>query len=91
MKHDSNLRLLANLQITLALLLAAFCAWHIHATRVLNRQAFALAQSAHNRRAYDLLLTASIEYAGRVPAIHPVLRAVGVTITTNAPANKPKP
>jgi hypothetical protein len=90
MKHDSNLRLLAHLQITLALLLAAFCAWHIHATRVLNRQALALAQSAHNRRAYDLLLTASIEYAGRQPAIHPALKAVGVTITTNAAPNTPK-
>ena len=52
MKHDSNLRLLANLQITLALLLTALCAWHIHATRVLNRQALAMAQSAHNLRAY---------------------------------------
>lgn len=90
MKHDSNLRLLASLQIILALLLAALCAWHIYATRVMNRQANALAMSAHNRRAYDLLLAASIEYAGRNAAIHPTLRAVGVTITTNAPATPPK-
>ncbi len=86
MKHDSNLRLLANLQITLALLLTAFCAWHIHATRVLNRQALALAQSSHNLRAYQVLVGASIEYAGRNPAIHPVLRAVGINITSNSPA-----
>jgi hypothetical protein len=90
MKHDSNLRLLASLQLTLALLSAGLCAWHVHATRVLNRQAFALAQSAHNRRAYELLLGASIEYAGKNPAIQPALRAVGVTITTNPAAHSPK-
>lgn len=87
MKHDSNLRLLASLQIILALLLAALCALQISATRVINRQARDIAVSLNNRRAYDQLLAASIDYAGKNPAIQPALRAVGVTITTNAAPN----
>ena len=90
MKHDSNLRLLAQLQITVALLLAALCAWHINGTRKLNRQGFIIGQLAHNRRAYDLLTAASVDYASRNPAILPALRLVGVNFTTNAAANPPK-
>ena len=85
MKQDSTLRFLAGVQVILALFVTALCAWHIYGTRVVNRQALYLAESAHNRRAYELLLAASIEYAGRQPAIHPTLASVGVKITTNAP------
>lgn len=85
MKQDSTLRFLAGLQVILALFVTALCAWHIYGTRVVNRQSLRLAESNHNRRVYDMLLAASIEYAGRQPAIHPTLAAVGVKITTNAP------